>query len=196
MADERYVVTTEELAEILGLSVRRIQQLADEQKIPRLLEADTQNPIRGKWYLPSVIRDYLQFKLSSVKSEDPIEQEIQKERLRKLRLDADIREMDRDFREGNLHRSEDVAAVMNAMHSSIRTRALSLPLSLARELIGQEDIIRIQAILERGIYEFLSESKTFDEAEFHRLQPTVHCGHCCARTGGTGKLTVPPVNYP
>jgi phage terminase Nu1 subunit (DNA packaging protein) len=164
--DERYIVNTSDLAEILGLTPRCVQQLANESKIPRLIDSETKHAIEGRWSLPDVVSAYVRLKVASAKGEDVTEQALKEEKLRKARADADIRELDRDFREGSLHRSEDVRAIMDAMNGAIRARALALPMKVARELISQRDIVRIAEILESAVSEFLAESKTFDKAEF------------------------------
>jgi phage terminase Nu1 subunit (DNA packaging protein) len=164
--DERFIVDTQTLAEILGLSDCRIQQLAVEGKLPRLQDSETKQVIEGRWSLPGCVKAFVRFKVASAKGEDTVEQELKAEKLRKARADADIRELDRDFREGELHRSDDVRAIMDAMNGSIRARALSLPMKVARELVGQKDIVRIAEILEGAVNEFLAESKDFDRAEF------------------------------
>src|ERR1700730_8202547 len=164
--DERFVVDTQTLAETLGLSDRRIQQLAAEGKLPRLQDSETKQIIEGRWSLPECVKAFVRPKVASAKDEDTVEQELKEEKLRKAKADADIRELDRDFREGSLHRSEDVRAIMDGMNGSIRARALSLPMKVARELVGQKDIVRIAEILETAVNEFLNESKDFDRAEF------------------------------
>lgn len=163
--DERYIVDTPTLSELLSITDRRIQQLAADGKVSRLVDSDGK-VVAGKWYVPQAVREYVAFKVITARGEDTVEQALKEEKLRKARADADIRELDRDFREGSLHRSEDVRAIMDAMNGSIRARALSLPMKVARELVGQKDIVRIAEILEGAVNEFLAESKDFDRAEF------------------------------
>src|SRR5258708_3053549 len=98
---EDYIVDTKTLAAILGLTPRRIQQLSSEGKLPRVKDNETGKIIEGRWRLPHCVDYFVRYKVAlATPDADEIDDELKAEKLRKAKADADIREMDREFRKG------------------------------------------------------------------------------------------------
>ncbi|WOO40386.1 hypothetical protein [Rubellicoccus peritrichatus] len=84
------IVNRTELARVLGLTTARITQLANDEVVKKLG--------RGKYDLSQSVQGYIALlkKSSEEKQSSDFEKAIQRERLRKVTADADIRELERD----------------------------------------------------------------------------------------------------
>lgn len=73
-------------------------------------------------------------------------------------------ELERMELEGMLHRAEDVEAVLADVMVRFRTKCLSLPAKLAPIIaaMGKPDAMKVQAEIERGIREVLTELSQYD----------------------------------
>jgi len=152
-----YLVSTKELSEILGLSSRRIQQLAKEGA---LIRAD-----RGKYDLTSSIQSYLEYMMDRDKSDGELDKTTEEAlwtRARRKKTELDLQIM-----QGELHRSDDVKLVMNDMLGSFRARLLGLPTKIAPQLIKKDEIPVIKQILKEAVLEVLDELSDYDPHVFY-----------------------------
>ncbi|MFC4403306.1 hypothetical protein [Gracilibacillus xinjiangensis] len=154
---KEYLVTTSELCEILGLSPRRIQQLAKEDALIRAA--------RGKYDLPSSIQAYLEYMFEREKSEDELdksEEEALWTRAKRMKTELELQIM-----RGELHRSNDVRLVMNDMLGSFRARLLGLPSKIAPQLLDKDEIPVIKQVLKDAVFEALQELSDYDPNVFY-----------------------------
>lgn len=86
-----------------------------------------------------------------------LREEIDRAKLRKLLLEGDIIELQRDKEKGQLINLEEAIAERKDTDARIRTRLLSFPSRFSLELSGISDPIEIQNILDDGIREALAE---------------------------------------
>ncbi|QKS70244.1 helix-turn-helix domain-containing protein [Paenalkalicoccus suaedae] len=151
-----FVVTTEDLATILGVSKRRVQQLATENHLHKFG--------RGKFDLPASIRLYTDYLIERHSGGDnsKSEEEMLWTRARRIKTETEVKIM-----QGSLHRSADVEAVMNDMLGNFRARMLVLPQKVASSLLHQDEIEVIKDIVKKAILEGLSELSEYDPEVFY-----------------------------
>lgn len=151
------IITTKEISEILGLSDRRIRQLADEGALVRIAH--------GKFDLPASIQTYIKYQVNKEKPTaeiDKTEEEALWTRARRQKTELELRIM-----QGELHRSEDVKRVMNDMLGAFRARLLGLPSKISPQLIGKTEIPAVKEIVKNGVYEALEELSDYDPYVFY-----------------------------
>jgi phage terminase Nu1 subunit (DNA packaging protein) len=146
------IVGVKELAEILNLTPRRIQQLVQEGLL---------NRCRGKYDRDESVRLYIRY-LQALAEENvgeggavlPNERET---RLRLLRADADLRD-DRLARErSQLVTIEDVEHEMAELIGITRARVFAVAARVAPELAGETSRLMIQAKIDKAHREVLAQ---------------------------------------
>jgi phage terminase Nu1 subunit (DNA packaging protein) len=162
-----------EIAGFLGITDRRLRQLAKEEIIPQKK--------RGIFNLQDVVQAYVAFLKSgssmrgkSGGEQTPIDYNLEKTLLTKAQREK--AELEVAVLKGELHRGEDVKAVMNDMLIAFRAKILSIPTKLSPRLIAQTELPVIQNILKQAHYEALSELSEYDPAVFHAKNKAVLVG--------------------
>jgi phage terminase Nu1 subunit (DNA packaging protein) len=154
----KWVVSTSELSEILGLTDRRIQQLVKNEIISRVG--------RGKFHLPTVIGEYIGW-IKSQSTESDEELDLKKEKTLLTRANRQKIELELQIMRGELHRSEDVRRVMNDMLGAFRARCLAIPSKAAPRILAQTDLAVIQDAIKKEVYEALTELADYDPQAFY-----------------------------
>jgi hypothetical protein len=147
-----YPVTT--IAKLLLLTDRRVQQLSAEGVIPRAE--------RGRYELAPAVQGYIRYLQErhlgkEGETGEEGESTIAAEKLRKLKADADMAEMDRDKQAGVL---QDEGAVVKAYAGRIvaaRAKMLGIPKNLSPQLVGMEDPAEIETLIKAEVYAALRE---------------------------------------
>ncbi|GEB35295.1 hypothetical protein [Brevibacillus parabrevis] len=150
--------TTKQMTELLNLTARRIQQLAEEGVLVR--------EQRGKYRAIESLKRYIRY----IQEREPTEEnevDYYREKALHEKAKREKTELQVAVMKGELHRSEDVAAVMDDMVTSFRARCLALPTKIAPQLLDKKAIAEVQAILTSEIHEALTELSTYDPATFH-----------------------------
>ncbi|KZL88702.1 hypothetical protein [Clostridium magnum] len=159
---ESVVVSSTVLADLFGLTTRRIRMLADEGVI--------QKTSRGRYNLQENIKSYIVYlKASQDLKEKTADNEIDPDKERALltrrqreKLDLEIAAM-----RGQMHLSSDVERVMNDMLANFRAKLIAMPTKVAPILIARTDISEIQEILQKEFFEVLQELSCYDPATFY-----------------------------
>ncbi|MBE3586557.1 MAG: type IV toxin-antitoxin system AbiEi family antitoxin domain-containing protein [Thermoanaerobacter sp.] len=152
------IVSTSELAEILGITDRRIRQLEKAGIISKLG--------RGKFDLAAAVQQYISW-LKAQAAETDEELDLKKEKTLLTRANRQKAELELQIMRGELHRSEDVRRVMNDMLGAFRARCLAIPTKAAPRLQGQTDLAVIQDIIKKEVYEALMELSDYDPEVFY-----------------------------
>ncbi|MDU4597476.1 MAG: hypothetical protein E6Y49_05880 [Clostridium sporogenes] len=155
-------VSSSVLADIFGLTDRRVRQLAEEGIIVKIK--------RGRYDLSSSVRNYIiHLKTNSDLKEDKTDKEIDYdmehallERVKREKVELELAAM-----RGQMHHSEDVERVMNDMLSNFRSKLLALPTKASPMLIARDDIGSIQEILHNQILEVLQELSKYNPEDFY-----------------------------
>ncbi|OPJ63387.1 hypothetical protein [Clostridium oryzae] len=156
------VVSSSVLADLFGLTDRRIRTLAEEGILKKIS--------RGRYDLFSSIRNYIiylktQSDLKEDKTEKSIDYDMEHallERAKREKVELELTAM-----KGTMHLSEDVERVMNDMLANFRAKLLSLPTKIAPLLAGKEDISEIQQLLQNDFYEILHEFSFYNPEDFY-----------------------------
>lgn len=148
-----------EIAQILGIGVRRLQQLTKEGIIPKIAH--------GKYEIAEVVPSYLEWKTTQCEEGDEEALDLRKERTLLIRVQRRKAEVELSVMKGELHKSEDVERVMNNMLSSFRARCLSIP-NRAAPMVTGKSVDEIRTIMKAEIYEALQELSEYDPDAFYK----------------------------
>ncbi|MBP1924605.1 hypothetical protein J2Z76_000458 [Sedimentibacter acidaminivorans] len=119
----------------------------------------------GVYDLPLSIQSYLNY----IKEQSKTGEELSKvtEEILLIRARRQKAEMDLDIIKGNVHRSEDVEAIMNDMLASFRAQLLVLPNKVAPLIIAQTEVELIKTIIKKYVNEALQELSCYDPDMFY-----------------------------
>ena len=162
---EEQQVTTTELARVLGVTARRVQQLTQDGTFVTIS--------RGHFLLCDNVQRYQSFISGSQMTEE--ERKVEKARKAaevKIKMaKADIAQLEADELKGNMHRSEDVAAITEKLVMSIRSMLQALPGRLAVQCATAETTEECSVIIRGGVNAVMSELTKFnyDPAEYEKL---------------------------
>jgi phage terminase Nu1 subunit (DNA packaging protein) len=145
-------VDVTKIASALNLDERRVQQLVKEG-MPR--EARGQyDPVKCMLFYIRYLQAALERK--SVPTVDGGYAGEREERVRLLRADADLREMELAKERGQLVAITDVEMEMTDLVLTTKARILAIPPRLAPELVGETSRVMLQAKLEKACKEALA----------------------------------------
>jgi len=145
------LVKSKELANILGITQRRVNQLAKEG----ILEKDNKN----NFDLSQSVQAYIAY--ATTESDELRQEKILHERAKRKKAEIEL-----NLKEGRMHDADDVRRVMTHMLLTFRNRILNIPAKLAPQLIGLQNIGEIQQILNKEAREALTELSDYDPAMF------------------------------
>lgn len=156
--DKSYIVTTQQISEIFGMTPRNIQLLTNKGVFVKVAH--------GKYDLRESIKKYVE---SLLEKAGPADGEIDnhKENGLWIRARREKTELEVKIIKGELHRSVDVERVMNDMLGAYRARLLSLPSKMAPQLIAHTDIPIIKDKLKDAILEAMQELANYDPHVFY-----------------------------
>lgn len=158
---ERVTVTANELTKLcLFKNDSRIRQLVKEGTFVRVS--------KGRYLLFESIQNYIktlkvQRDIQTAKNNDEIsynEERAKHEQIKRMQAELKLALM-----KGELHKSQDVEAVMTDMLSRIRSRFLQMPTKIAPLLEGKE-AGEIKKILSEEVKDILEELKEYQPKDF------------------------------
>jgi phage terminase Nu1 subunit (DNA packaging protein) len=126
------LVTDEELGALVGVSGRRIRQLAEQGTLDR--------PERGRYALGASLRALLDEAAGDGS-------ELNKQRVRKLRAEADRVELELARARGEVAPLSEFEKVQTARNTLIRTRVMEVPRRAVLALLGEKSELRWKQIL-------------------------------------------------
>lgn len=148
------ILGIKQIAAALNLTPSRIQQLVQEGLPKKLRGKYDQDECTG-WYIR-----YLQAlveKKAIVDEGGKVFANEREERLRLLRADADLREIELARERGQLVSIEDVEHEMADLILVTKARVLAVGARVAPELVGETSRVMIQAVIEKAHKEALSQ---------------------------------------
>lgn len=149
-------VSATSLAVIFGVTVRRIQQLAQDGVF---------QPVRrGKYSLPDAVQRYIKYKVDDVsqKSNSEIERERDEAEVRIKRAKAIVAEHEAQELSGNMHRSEDVAALTEDLIYTIRGMMMALPGRLAIDAAALGDPNDVSALIREEVFNIMKQLAQYE----------------------------------
>lgn len=139
------LVTDADLAELSGLSSRRIRQMVESG---RLTKAG-----RNRYQLAEVFMALVEELAGGDKSA-----ELTAARVRKVNADADRAELELAKAKGEVAPIEDMQSVWSMRCAIIRTNMLNLPERVVLQLIGETDERRFKAVMREEIRTILTDA--------------------------------------
>ena len=148
-------VSTKELAIILGLSTRRVQQLIQDGVI------DAKS--RGRFVLADAVQRYIatRDKLFSSEEEKTLEKSRHVSEVTLRKAKSDIAKMEADELRGKLHRSEDVKAMTADLIYTLRNYLIALPGRVAVDLAAASTAPECAEILKKETHQMMSEMSRY-----------------------------------
>ncbi|MDO6355293.1 DNA-packaging protein [Caloramator sp. CAR-1] len=150
---EKYV-TAKKLAQILGITERRVNQLVNEEKV-------LQRDANGKFELQKSVHDYYKYKFCKDEELDLTIEKAKHERAKR-----EIAEIELAKLKNKMHDAEDIERVLTGMLINFRNRILAIPSKVAPKIIGQKSIAVINEILQQELYDALNELSEYDPEMF------------------------------
>lgn len=116
---------TGELAKLLNITQRRVNQLAEEKIITRQPEGD--------FVLPEAIAEFYSFKFQSDEAIDFMAEKALHEKAKR-----ELAELELQKRRNEVHDAADVELVMSDMLTNLRSQLLGLPAKMAPQLANRD----------------------------------------------------------
>ena len=138
-------VNAKSLAIILGVSLRRIQQMTQDGSI--------ETTARGRYNLKDAVAQYMMFKESGGKTDEEkkVEQTLRNSEAILKASKAQIAKLHADEMRGMFHRSEDVEAVLNGLITAFISFASSLPGRVAIDCAAAETPAEVANIVKTEV---------------------------------------------
>jgi len=160
---DQVTVSSSVLADLFGLTDRRIRQLENEGVIKKIA--------RGRYSLQENIKSYINFikanaDLKEKKTEenkvDYDEEHALLEQTKRKKLELELAAM-----RGTIHHREDVERVMMDMLANFKAKILSIPSKLAPNLMTFKSDADIQEYLLENMIEVLEELSEYNPKDFY-----------------------------
>lgn len=150
-------VNSTELAAVLGLTARRVQQMAQDGTITAVK--------RGQFPLAQSVQRYISF-LNKDKAKDVGTEELERE---KLEAEASIKQskaiiegLNAKELQGKMHRSEDVANMTEDLIYSIRHVLLALPGRLAVDVAQIDAPAQVSERIQQEVFSAMEELSRYE----------------------------------
>lgn len=174
MADEiaSQLVGSKTIADLFGVTVRRVQQLAEEGIIVATKEGRV-----NKYHLVDTIKRYIDHLSTKANGREQDKEALDLE-AQKLEAEVKIKnskakiiEMELDELNGEMHRSADVQAMTTQLVFAVRSALLALPGRLAIDLARSNDAAEISDMIRAEVTQTLGELANFeyDPAKYQQL---------------------------
>ena len=142
-------VTSNQLSEILELSVRRIQQLAKSGTLPKQEK-------RNRYKLVESIQGYIKYLRGQVVHGDA-PQDLKEAKLRQEKARAEILELEALQKNGELQHQDDIEKVWNSIAVLIKTKLFALNSRVSADVYGATSLVQVRARIDEEVDLILSE---------------------------------------
>lgn len=158
--DERTIVNTKALAKMFNMTERNVRYLVEEGIIARVNH--------GRYDLIDTVSRYVTFlKMSNDGlDESKVQESLEYEKWLHEKAKREKAEIELSHIKKEMHKADEVEKVLNHMLASFRSKMLALPSKVALFLASKDDPKEIEALLERDIYEALSELADYEPSLF------------------------------
>jgi len=152
---------TEFLANYFGISVRRVQQLAQEGIIPCVKE-------KGAYYFdpPIAIKKYITYLQDAIKQRNKNTEEQETKKLdveiRLKEAKASYAELELNELKGKMHRAEDVQALIEDLAATIKGMIVALPGRLAMDVVQLNTAAEVSETIEKACFEICNQLTEYE----------------------------------
>lgn len=158
--NERIIIGTTALAEVFGCNRKWIEQLTKDG----VLEKEG----KGTYDLLKCVNLYishLKSRTGANNDSKSLENEKLKEETALKKAKREKAELELELAKGDLHTSKDVRMIYGGMVQTFRSKMLMLAPKVAPKVIGIDDVAIVKDIIEKDVYEALSELSVMDVKE-------------------------------
>lgn len=155
-------VSASVLGDLIGVTDRRVRQLAEEGVLVRATN--------GRYILAESIKSYittLKVQSDINNSQDENELDLDKEKALHEKIKRQQAELKLALMKGEVHKAQDVRKVMTDMLASFKARILNLPSKISPVLVARNDAGFIKDTLMKEVIESLNELRDYDAREFY-----------------------------
>jgi len=156
-----YFVSVGILAEAFNVTGRRVQQLAQDDIIPK--------SVRGKYDLIACTAAYTKYLHERATGKDIEPQDVHKERTRLLKAQADKTELEVKSMNGELIAAEQVELLWGGLVSAFRAKIMGLPVRCAHRVLNLNTYQEIEEVLRGHVNEALEELSCHEPGESNSL---------------------------
>lgn len=147
-------VNQKQLANILGITDRRVRQLREEGFFS-FAEG-------GKKYnLEKCVQEYIEYKIKT-ETNRGTSIDVEKEKAEHEQIKKNISKLKLRKLKKELHEASDVELFLSEMLVNFKNRLLSIPNKVAVQVLGEQDINRIISLLNKEMIETLEELSEYD----------------------------------
>ena len=170
-ATKQNLVDSKIIAQLFGVTTRRVQQLAQEGIISATKQGNA-----NKYDLLPTIQRYIKHLSEKANGKEATKKDTETEG-RRLEAEADLKRSKADMAalqlkelEGKMHRSEDVEAVMTDLVYTIRSMLMALPGRLAVDVVSAKTAAEASEVIRAEVYKVLEElaAYKYDPEEYAR----------------------------
>ncbi|SHN77348.1 hypothetical protein [Desulfitobacterium chlororespirans] len=155
------IVTTPVISSLFGLTDRRVRQLVEEGIIDRVKN--------GSYELAPTVKKYIMY-LRACADGKELEKDAEAiymvEKTKHEAAKREMAEMELAQMRGKMHDAEDVEREMNNMLSAFRAKMITMPSKIAPVLVARTEVPAIQEIIQKEVYEALSDLSEYDPKLF------------------------------
>lgn len=145
-------VSTKEIALILGVTARWVQQLTQDGVLPTIG--------RSRYNLSETIQAYAEYRTR--KAPDPTDIEKAEAELSIKKANAIIKVLEAKELQGKMHRSEDVADMTEDLIYTIRGMLLALPGRLAVDVVNTSTPAEAAEVIRKEVYKVMEEISRYE----------------------------------
>ncbi len=144
-------VSTTELAAVLGVTARRVQQLAQDGALP--------TAHRGRFLLAESVQRFIRLSAAAPVDEEDLKLEKTR-RISESQIKASkaiIAKLEAEELKGQMHRAEDVAAITEDLVYTMRGALMALPGRLAVDVAACKTATEASDVIRREVHKIMRE---------------------------------------
>lgn len=151
-------ISSKELARIVGVTEKTIQNLAKEGVITYEREKN-----RNKYNLYQAVQEYIEYRAKKeTKKFSSLEEEKAYEEIRLKRAKADAAELELNELKGSLHSAIDVEKITTDLVLSVRSGLLALPGMLAIDVADTKNASEASEVIKNAVCHLLEELADYE----------------------------------
>ncbi|MDQ0352484.1 phage terminase Nu1 subunit (DNA packaging protein) [Alkalibacillus filiformis] len=148
-------MTTKQMADILGLSDRRIRQLENEGVLVKVAHGKFDLTQSVQTYIESLRERYSSAEYLNLKREQAMHEKAKRQKT----------ELELQFLQADTHHSQDIELAMNAMVESFKSRSLLIPGTAAERVQHLKELEPIKEVIKEEVYEALQDLSEYNPSE-------------------------------
>lgn len=150
-------VNQKELAATIGITPRRVRELKQEGFFETI-------PGSRKYDLAKCVQEYIEYKVKAeTRNGKSMDKEEAQAKHESIKMEISILKLRRLKRE--LHEARDVEFFLSNMLINFKNKLLSIPSKVSIQIVGEKDVNKIIAVLNKEVMEALEELSEYNPDE-------------------------------